>query len=166
MPEPLDNDTDTDSEPEPHVYLLIEWRDGTPLQEPVHAVPLGDRLFRLSYSPGFVQGIAAGDEFRLLDDNGTFEVLRRAGNLAVQVFANEPVAPLRDTLTQRVEQLGGSLDGAIERGLTFTIPYRGSFAAIESVMDAWVAEHAGWEWYYGNVYDPITGETPLLWWER
>jgi hypothetical protein len=63
-----------------------------------------------------------------------------------------------------VAQLGGSQDGAIERGLAFTIPVSAGFAAVEAVFNAWVAEHAGWEWHYGNVYDPADGVTPLGWW--
>jgi hypothetical protein len=147
-----------------HVLLLIEYRDGRPLKEPVHAEALGSQRFRLLHSPGFVQGIAAGDEFRLLTEDGAFEVLHRAGNVAVQVFSPEPVASFRAELTQRVESLGGVLDGGIEQGLVFTIPVRVGFRMIEALFNRAAAEHAGLEWYYGNVYDPRDGVTPLNWW--
>lgn len=46
----------------------------------------------------------------------------------------------------------------------FTIPVATGFRAVEAVFDGWVAEHPGWEWAYGNVYDPADGVTPLGWW--
>ena len=147
-----------------HLLLLIECRDGRPLKEPVHAEAVGSGAFRLLHSPGLVQGIAAGDEFRLVGDDGRFEVTRRGGNLAVQVFSPDPVAGLRAELARRVARLGGTLDGAIERGLSFTVPVSAGFPAVESVFDGWVAEHPGWEWSFGNVYDPADGVTPLGWW--
>ncbi len=150
--------------PEQHLLLLIEYRDGHPIKEPVHVEPLGNNQFRLLYSPGFVQGMAAGDVFRLLNDDGDFEVLSRAGNLAVQLFHTEPVAPVQAGLTRRVEQLGGVLDGAIERGLVFTVPLRAGFPAVEALFNQLVKEYPGLEWYYGNVYDRRDGVTPLNWW--
>jgi hypothetical protein len=147
-----------------HLLLLIEYRQGQPLKEPVHADDIGGGVFRLLFSPGLVQGIAAGDEFRLKSSDGGFVVTRRSGNLAVQVFSAERVAPLKANLTERVERLGGTLDGAIDRGLTFTVPMSVGFPAIEAVFNHWVAEHPGWEWYFGNVYDPADGVTPLGWW--
>jgi hypothetical protein len=149
-----------------HVLLLVEYRNGHPFREPVHATPVRDGVFRLLHSPGFVLGIAAGDEFRLVGEDGVFDVTSRGGNLAVQVFSREPVAPLRAELTARVEALGGVLDGAIEHGLVFTIPVSAGFAAVEAMFNSWVAEHADWEWIYGNVYDPADGVTPLNWWVK
>lgn len=149
---------------ERHLLLLIEYADGRPLQEPVHAEEVGGEVFRLLYSPGFVQGIAAGDEFRLLGADGAFEVVRRGGNLAVQVFSDEAVAPRQAELAGRVARLGGTLDGAIEQGLAFTVPVTAGFPAVEALFDGWVAEHPGWEWCFGNVYDPADGVTPLGWW--
>jgi hypothetical protein len=112
-----------------------------------------------------VQGIAAGDEFRLVDPDGAFEVVRRSGNLAVQVYSRKAVAPVKEELTQAVERLGGNLDGCIERGMVFTIPVRAGFRAIEAVFNKCVADHPEMEWYYGNVYDPRDGKTPLNWWQ-
>ena len=57
-----------------HLLLLIEHKDGQARREPVHAERLPSGNYRLLSSPGFVQGIAAGDEFRVLDEDGTFEV--------------------------------------------------------------------------------------------
>jgi hypothetical protein len=147
-----------------HIRLLVEYRDGKPSVELVHAVELGEGRFRLLYSPGFVEGIAAGDEFRLLDEHGAFEVTRRSGNVAVQVFGSEPLAPQAGGLVRRVAELGGVLDGQIERGMVFTIPVAAGFPAIESVFNEFVSSHPGTEWLFGNVYDPRDGVTPLNWW--
>jgi hypothetical protein len=149
---------------EQHLLLLIEHRHGRPLKEPVHAEPIGGGVYRLLFTPGLVQGIAAGDEFRLVDDDGAFVVTRRGGNLAVQVFSRSSVAPLQAELANRVARLGGRLDGAVERGLAFTVPLSAGFPAVEKLFDAWVAQHPGWEWCFGNVYDPADGATPLGWW--
>ncbi|RUL87905.1 DUF4265 domain-containing protein [Tautonia sociabilis] len=150
---------------ERHLLLLIEYRQGQPIKEPVHVDEISPGRFRLCASPGLVQGIAAGDEFRMLGDDGAFEVIRRGGNLAVQLFALEPVAPYQEELVARVARLGGTLDGAIERGLVFTVPVSVGFAAVEELFEGWVAEHEGWEWLFGNVYDPADGVTPLGWWD-
>jgi hypothetical protein len=147
-----------------HVRLLVEYRDGKPSVEPVHAVELYEGRFRLLYSPGFVQGIAAGDEFRLLDEHGAFEVTLRSGNVAVQVFGSEPLAPVAEGLVRRIAELGGVLDGRIERGMVFTIPGAAGFPAIESVLNEFVSSHPGTEWLFRNVYDPTDGVTPLHLW--
>jgi hypothetical protein len=151
---------------EQHLLLLIEYRNDRPLKEPVHAQPLGHGAYRLLYAPGLVQGIGAGDEFRLVGDDGEFEVTRRGGNLAVQLFSREPVAPFRQELATQVQRLGGTLDGGVERGLAFTVPVSIGFPAVESLFNSWVAGHPGWEWYFGNVYDPADGVTPLGWWNQ
>ena len=149
---------------ERHLLLLIEYRKGQPLKEPVHAEEIGGGAFRLLFAPGFVQGLAAGDEFRLVGEDGAFEVTRRGGNLTIQVFCTQPVAPFQAELAARVAHLGGSLDGAIERGLSFTAPLSAGFSAIEAAFNQWTAEHPAWEWNFGNVYDPTDGVTPLGWW--
>jgi hypothetical protein len=132
--------------------------------EPVHAVELGEGRFRLLHSPGCVEGIAAGDEFGLLDEQEAIEVTRRSGNVAVRVFGTEPLAPLAEGLVRRVAELGGVLDGQIERGMVFTIPVAAGFPAIESVFNEFVSSHPGTEWLFGNVYDPTDGVTPLNRW--
>jgi len=147
--------------PAQHISLAVHGGAGV---EPVHVEVLEGGRYRLLYSPGLVEGVAAGDEIELLDEAGTFRIIRRGGNLAVQVFSQEPVQPLRDELADQVrERLSGSLDGDIDRGMVFTIPLSTGFAAIEAFFDGFVRTHAGTEWSYGNVYDPDTGR-PLGWW--
>jgi hypothetical protein len=147
-----------------HIWLLIKYQRGQPLKEPVHAESVGNGVYRLLYTPGLVQGIAAGDEFRLVGDDGAFSVHRRGGNLAVKVLSMQGVGPLKSELATRVASVGGWLDGAIDKALAFTVPVAVGFPAVEAIFNNWVAEHPGWEWYYDNVYDPVDGVTPLGWW--
>lgn len=148
---------------EQHIALLIEYCEGRPARELVHVEPIEPGRFRLCYSPGFVQGVAAGDELRVLDEHGAFEVTRRAGNVCVQLFSEGKNAPSGE-LVSAVEKLGGALDGRIDQGLVFTIPVAVGFANMEATFERWVADHPGWEWGYGNVYDLKDGVTPLNWW--
>lgn len=148
-----------------HLLLLAEHHAGQPVREPVHVEELPGGEYLLLFSPGLVLGLAAGDRFRLLDSEGRFEGTRRGGNLAVQVFSERPLGKQREGLVASVVQLGGKLDGEFQdRGLVFTIPVSAGFPAVEAVFNTFVAETPGTEWFYGNVYDPSDGVTPLNWW--
>lgn len=150
-----------------HVHLLVQYDDeGKPLREPVHAEYMDNGHYRLLYSPGFVEGIGAGDEFRVLNEYGEFEVIRRGGNVVVQVYSNTDVEPYKDDLTGKVDAIGGWLDGSIDRGMVFTIPSSVGFETIESIFNDFLSVTPGIEWVYGNVYDPKDGTTPLGWWEN
>ena len=81
-----------------------------------------------------------------------------------KVNGSDPLAPLAEGLVRRVAELGGVLDGQIERGMVFTIPIAAGFPAIESVFNEFVSSHPGTEWLFSNVYDPRDGVTPLNWW--
>jgi hypothetical protein len=63
---------------ETHVQLHVHGGNGS---EPVHAEPVGDRRYRVLSSPGFVLGVAAGDEIELSGKDGRFRVLRRGAIL-------------------------------------------------------------------------------------
>jgi hypothetical protein len=55
-----------------HIPLAVHGGTGT---EPVHVEVLEAGRYRLLYSPGFVVGVAAGDEIELLDQAGHFRVV-------------------------------------------------------------------------------------------
>ena len=148
-----------------HLQLLIQYKDGRPRREPVHAVRLADGNYRVLNSPGFVEGIAAGDEIALLDEDGKFEVLKRGGNVAVQVYSSEPIEMHKRSLEEQVVKLKGVLDGAIEKGMVFTIPVAAGFPNIEKIFNSFVEANPKAQWVYGNVYDPEDGVTPLDWWK-
>ena len=65
---------------------------------------------------------------------------------------------------QAAASLGGRLDGESERVLVATIPVRLGFTKIERVIEDLVDKFPGAQWFYGNVYDPVDGITPLNWW--
>lgn len=149
-----------------HVLLQIKVTDdGRSLKEPVHADKLENGCYRLLYSPGLVLGIAAGDEFTVDPGSGAFQVVKRSGNLAIQIFADS-IAPHLQELEKIARSLGGVLDGSIEQGAVLTIPVNASFPVIEKVLTDYCAANEGVEWYYGNVYSPVDGITPLGWWEE
>ena len=133
--------------------------------QPVEVEPLGNDEYRILFSPGLVEGIAAGDVIRVTDPRvGLFEVLSRGGNVAVKFGAPEPLEPFLPAIHADLEALGGRLDGATDTAAVWTIPAAAGFARIEKAMAAAVARIPGAGWWYGNVYD---GDgKPLHWWER
>lgn len=133
---------------------------------PVEVLGLG--RYRLRASPGWVEGLAAGDEFELCDDAPVgYRVLRRSGNLCAWFYFTHDVheeSPETLDLRRHVGALGGWLDGGYSRMLVFTVPLAAGWAAIAGAFDAAAARYPGSTWFYGNVYDPGDGETPLNWW--
>lgn len=136
--------------------------------ETLPVTPLGAQRYLLLASPGFVEGLAAGDEFELdTSVSGGVRVLRRGGNLCVWFYHSEPLDETSDVTADVrgvAESLGGRLDGGYSRMLVLTIPLSAGFDAVASAFDEAVARHTGSTWLYGNVYDPSDGTTPLNWW--
>lgn len=128
---------------------------GDPVSERLPAKSVGDYEYVLAASPVLVLGLAAGDRIRARD--GSFEILERGGNLAIQVFGAAPVVIAQ--LREAVIELGGILDGQDLKAAVFTVPVGAGFPAIERLFDA---SHV--EWYFGNVYE-VDGVTPIGWWE-
>jgi hypothetical protein len=143
-----------------HVDLFVEGSEG---RQPVEIRRLADGLLEILYSPGLVEGIAAGDAVRVTDPaTGAFEVVRRGGNLSVKLLHEEPIQPVLDWLGPCLLALRARLDGQAEHGAVLTIPIANGFPAVDAAMDAVAAAFPGLVWYYGNVYD-AAGE-PLGWW--
>lgn len=144
-----------------HLHLRFGTRaDGSPRLEPVHAEPLGGLRFRLSNSPGWTYGVAAGDVVERTDELGGFRVIRRSGNIAVRLFSTSALR--RDRIeafeAQVRDRLGGWVDGGLDdRARVFTIPATTGFSEIEALFgpfmrDANVAP-GQIEWECGNVHD-------------
>lgn len=137
-------------------------------EEVLPVVELGDGRYRLLASPGFVEGLAAGDELELDPDAPLgHRVVRRGGNLCVWFYHSEPLSESSEVTAdvRRVaESLGGHLDGGYSRMLVLTIPLAAGFDAVARAFDDAVRRHAAASWLYGNVYDPADGMTPLNWW--
>ena len=137
-------------------------------EEVLPVLSLGHGRYILLASPGFVEGLAAGDEFEL-DASVAYghRVLRRGGNLCVWFYHAELVDQ-SSTATAGIrvvaESLGGRLDGGYSHMLVLTVPLAAGFDAVAGAFDEAVRRHAGSAWLYGNVYDPSDGMTPLNWW--
>ena len=150
-----------------HVQLLAGIRsDGTPAFELVPAEPLGDGRWRLLASTAILDGVAAGDVVQRGED-GSYDVLERGGNIAVQVWypGHELHDRLDAELTPRVAALGGWFDARGPHATGYTFPLAIGFAPIERLMDEWTARTDGALWAYANIYAD-DGDTPIGWWEQ
>lgn len=141
--------------------------DGAPVFETIQAEYLEDdpRRVRLLRSPLFARNLASGDTVRLINPAiAQYELERRSGNLCVRIFRKRDIDEVDDFLTPRLEKLGGARDLVSDRGLVYSVHVSLGFKTIEEHLDAACAACPDTVWYYGNVYDPEDGVTPLQWW--
>ena len=123
----------------------------------------GQPSYRLLKSPLFVRGIARGDIIaKLAQPKGAFTVLQNGGNLCIRVFCKGSIDALEQSLTPALEKLDGDLDVQEPAALVYSIHVSSGFTAIEKILNDEV--HGDAAWFYGNVYDPTSGE-PLNWWQ-
>jgi len=140
--------------------------DGESVAERLQVKPLDKEEFELVRSPAFVKGIAAGDVVKLNEQERSFELLKRAGNLCIRVFAQENIKQLSIDMTPLIEKLGGELDLENDRLLVYSIHVSCGFSMVEKILNDHVGDETQSMWMYGNVYDPQDGETPLNWWQE
>jgi hypothetical protein len=145
------------------ISLLIEVRNERPTYEEVHVQDLGHSRYRLLQSPGFVQGLAAGDIFQL-EQAGTYELLEREGNVCIQIFSEQTLELTEPIVSAEFAPIGGRRDGQLLNVLVYTVPVAIGFPAIERVLGDIKNRFPGLDWYYGNIYDSSDGVTPLNWW--
>lgn len=142
---------------------VVRVPDATPM--PKSAKPAG--LFRLLQSPAFVRGLAAGDRVRFPVENAaSYELIKRSGNLCVRVLSKASMAQVLQALTPEIELLDGQLDVETPRLAVYSIHVSIGFQALESLLDRISGQFPDTVWYYGNVYDPADGESPLNWWQE
>jgi hypothetical protein len=142
------------------IVLPIEGNNPVKEEVLVETLPSGD--LRVAASPGMIEGLATDDV--IVVDPGSqagYQLIRRGRNICIHLFPGEArVSELRPALDAAIHEMHGVLDGTMGNvGLCSTVPVEAGFANIERVMNA----IAGKDWYYSNVYDPITNE-PLNWW--
>jgi len=131
----------------------------------VTIVDANDYQVQLTQSPLLVRNLAAGDKIKLIDPaSANYELLQRSGNLAIRVFRKHQLDALEEFLTPAMEKLDAVLDVHSERALVYSIHYSIGFSTIEEVLNQASAAFPDTVWYYGNVYDPDDGTTPLEWW--
>ena len=120
---------------------------------------------RLMKSPLLTKNLAAGDILRLLNPNTTeYELIKRSGNLCLRFFGKRQLNELEESLSSKLEKLGGCLDLQTPYALVYTIHVSIGFQTIEKTIDTVCKDYPEVVWYYGNVYDPEDGRTPLEWW--
>ena len=121
--------------------------------------------YQLLKSPVFVRGIARGDIIQRMDKpRGAFKLEQHSGNLCIRVFGKQPLDRLEQSLTAEIEKLGGDRDVFEPRVLVYSIHVSCGFNKIEELLNQQLAAAADVSWFYGNVYDPQSGE-PLNWWQ-
>jgi hypothetical protein len=151
-----------------HISLPVLDEDGrTKTREQLEAEPVLPSGHRLLHSPAYVDGIARGDLIRLDPDSPRgYALLERGGYLAlVLALASDEAKPgARLALDPAVNALQGACDGGPARVLVYSIHASASFPAVEQLFDAFCSANPGASWWFGNVYDPITG-APLNWWK-
>lgn len=154
-----------------NIKLLADYLDGKPVYESVPATKIGENRYRLKCSPGMAPGVASGDEIELAPSERTgFRVLKRSGNVCVQLFLHRCDNDDRAEITKLVRDIGGWLDGGHDSPsghlLIYTIPVSIGFGNIERVMTQLSEKFPIEKWMYGNVYDTRDGVTPLNWWHQ
>jgi hypothetical protein len=138
---------------------------GEEVFEKINAEHLGFQKYLIITSPGFALGVAAGDIIELSPDlRGRFSVVKRGGNLCIQILSEKGIKNICDKYTARIEKIGGWIDGEGPKVLVYTIPVSVGFRQVEEIMNNVALDFPDSEWYYGNVYDPEDGVTPLRWW--
>lgn len=161
-----------------HIPLIAGYSpDGEGIVEQVAVTPVGadgkptaarttPAQYRLLHSPAFVRGLASGDRisFPATNDVG-YELIQRSGNLCLRVLSKSNIDDVIQALTPEIELLDGILDIQTPRLLVYSIHVSIGFQAIELLLDRISGQFAGTLWYYGNVYDPADGVTPLDWWQ-
>jgi hypothetical protein len=156
-----------------HEHVRVAVRSTRPGFELVPATREGSGCWRLIRTPLYATEVAAGDVIRMIDsEKGTFEIIKRGGNISVQFYlgahsaddvrATEKVA---EEIEADLATMGGRVDGTTAGLVVFSIPCEVGFAAIEKIFQAASSHYVDSQWQYGNVYDPVT-LAPLLWWQK
>jgi len=164
QPSPQHQDNDIDRIP-----LVAGYDDNNePVLEQIevrHSTTPGECI--LEKSPAFVRNLAAGDRIRYPADTGTgYELIQRSGNLSIRVLRKHNIDDVAAVLTPEIELREGTLDRSSPGLLVYTLHVSTGFQAIESLLDGIVGQWPDTIWYYGNVYDPQDGATPLNWWNE
>lgn len=127
----------------------------------------GGDEFRLLKSPAFIRNLAAGDKICYPGNNASgYDLVKRSGNLSIRVLRKEGIEEVASFLTPELELLDGVLDLQSSRLLVYTIHVSIGFQQIEDLLEGATSQFPGVVWYYGNVYDPTDGVTPLNWWQE
>ena len=148
-------------------FLAGTNEQGEPVFESLEVEFIADtpKHVRLMKSPLLTRNLAAGDILRAINpDAAEYQLIERSGNLSIRFFGRDQLGILEETLSSKLEKLGGCLDLKTQRALVYTIHVSIGFQNIEQTIDDVCKDYPEVIWYYGNVYDPEDGTTPLGWW--
>lgn len=106
--------------------------------------------------------VAKGDVIRVPPLDGSAEIVRRGGNVCVQVFTQHHLTIDEHQAIEVAfrKALTGSVDGESDKSMCFSIPVNAGFSAIEHFFNDLATRYSGLVWSYGNVYADDTA-TPL-----
>ena len=141
--------------------------EGEPIFESLSVTVVDEKqaLVSLLRSPLFARNLASGDRVKVLNSaTAEYQLEERSGNLSIRVFCKEDINPLAESLTPALEKIDGTLDLQHERALVYSIHYSIGFPEIEDTLNDALEDYPYAVWYYGNVYDPEDGATPIGWW--
>jgi hypothetical protein len=146
---------------------IVEQVAAQALASKTQARPNETKHYRLIKSPAFVRDLAAGDTIAFPSKRAAgFDIVKRSGNLSIRVFNRGDIAALSMWLTPELELLDGTFDVESPHLLVYSIHVSIGFSQIEALLDSAIGKFPGTVWYYGNVYDPVDGATPLNWWQE
>ena len=179
MPHPQDKPSNVESEANDigTISLIAGLNsEGEPIVEQVTVSVLPNKApsqaqrskqYRLEKSPVFVRNLACGDTIAFPSEaKAGFDLIRRSGNLSIRVFNKGDIEALSQWLTPELELLDGKLEIQSPHILSYSIHVSIGFSKIEALLDKAVGQFPNTVWYYGNVYDPEDGVTPLNWWQE
>lgn len=141
--------------------------EGEPVLEQIKVSLLEGKQgeYRILQAPAFVRGLARGDSIRFPARTAQgCELLKRSGHLTIRIFRKHNIDAAEQFLTPEFELIDGSLEQHSAGLLVYSIHVSIGFQQIELLLDKAVGQFPGLVWYYGNVYDPQDGTTPLNWW--
>jgi hypothetical protein len=151
-----------------HIVVSAGVFQGRPIRESIPIEEISPNKYKVLASPGYVSGFASGDILELVNSDGHFRVLKRAGNVCVQIFFEGNKESAINEFDARFARLNGWLDGGSDSpeaySLIYTIPKTVKFSAIESIFDNLPDSIRLDNWLYGNVYGD--DGSPLNWWEE
>jgi thiamine biosynthesis protein ThiC len=147
-----------------HIDLIVEGDNG--LTQPVEVQLIGQDEYLILYSPGLVEGIAAGDHIKVTNiETGEFKVTKYGGNLSIKIFTNIEIVEYIKDIEKAFSELDAKCDGTIKKACVWTVSLsNNSFRQIEFVMKNIESIVPELTWWYGNVYDK--NDKPLNWWKK
>ncbi len=148
-----------------HVLLSELEPDGSPkIKELVPAQQVDERLWRVSATPGLLNGCAQDDLVEVAAD-GSFKVVERGGNIAAHVYARQAISEADlEELRREFRTVGGQVEWPSNRRfVVVTLDVKAGFSVVERLLDEFVRTHGDTEWFFGNVYD--SDGLPLNWWQ-